>query len=122
MRSLDDAQYEFVTDMWKRSKSSLWESVARVVDILAAAGLIYVAYDAVDLLPTILASLGAVHLLFKKNIQAFLGSVTGAIDYVKDIDVAKDAAIQMNNMIADINNKKFEDLANKINEKETETK
>lgn len=110
IRSISDAQFDFIKDIWKKSKTGMWETIARIVDILAAAGLVYVAYDAVDTLPTILASAGAVQLLFKKTFVAWCGAITGAINYTKDVDVAKDAAIQMNAMISDIKNKNIEDI------------
>lgn len=110
IRSLNDAQFGFVKDMWKRSKTGMWKTIARVVDILAAAGLVYVAYDAVDTLPTILASAGAVQLLFKETFTSWCSALTGAINYTKDIDVAKDAALQMNAMLADIKSKDIEDI------------
>ncbi len=110
IRSISDAQFDFVKDVWKRSKTGMWETIARVIDILAAAGLVYVAYDAVDTLPTILASAGAAQLLFKKTFTAWCSALTGAINYTKDVDVAKDAAIQMNAMISDIKNKNIEDI------------
>lgn len=120
IRSISDAQFEFVKDMWKRSKTGMWKTISRVVDILAAAGLVYVAYDAVDTLPTILASVGAAQLLFKETFTAWCGALTGAINYTKDIDVAKDAAIQMNAMISDINNKNIEDIVDAYHAAEPE--
>lgn len=122
IRSIDDAQFGFVKDMWKRTKTGMWKNIARVVDILAAAGLVYVAYDAVDTLPMILAGVGAAQLLFKETFTAWCVALTGALNYVKDVDVAKDAAFQMNAMIADINNKRVADIVDSYNATETESK
>lgn len=122
IRSLSDDQFELVKDIHKHSKCVMWDRIGRVIDVIAAAGLVYVAYDAVDILPAIFAVLGAAQLLISENIKTWAKSITGAIHYSKDVDVAKDAGTQMIKMIADMQNKKLEDMVNSYHEFENEDK
>lgn len=122
IRTLDDSQFEFVKDIYNRSKSAMWNTVGRIIDIVAAVGLAYVAYDAIDTLPAILAGFGTLHLLFKDRIANIFGSITGALAYRKDVEVAKDVMHNMNKMICDIQARHIEDLCNPLIEEETEAK
>lgn len=123
IRSLDESQYAFVKDMFKRCKMATIESISRAVEIILGVGLAYVAYDAIDVLPQVIAGIGALHFLFNKSIKAFIGSIFGAFSYNKSgMDVAKDAAINLNNMIADVNIKKFCELADELNKKDPNDK
>lgn len=123
IRSLDESQYAFVKDMFKRCKTATIESVNRAVEIILGVGLAYVAYDAIDVLPQVIAGIGALHFLFNRSIKALIGSIFGAFSYNKSgMDVAKDAAINLNNMIADVNIRKFCELADKVNKEDPNDK
>lgn len=123
IRSLDESQYAFVKDVFNRCKMATIESVSRVVEIILGVGLAYVAYDAIDVLPQVIAGIGALHFLFNKSIISLIGSIFGAFSYKKSgMDVAKDAAINMNNMIADVKIRQFCELADKVNKEDPDDK
>lgn len=122
MRNLNDAQFEQVKDTFNRGKCGLMEVVSRIVDILLACGLAYVAYDAVDTLPAVIAGLGTIHLLFKKTISAAISSIIGTASYKGDVDLMKDAGLNINTILHDMKAKDLTDKVDEIHKLETEDK
>ena len=122
VRNLNDAQFEQIKDTFNRGKCGLIDSISRIVDILLACGLAYVAYDAVDTLPAVIASLGTIHLLFKKIISSAISSTISTASYKGDVDLMKDAALNINTLLHDIKAKDLTDVVDEIHKLETEDK